>query len=1513
MSLFLLLLITAGAVQFPYVQTKLVNYINKELSEKLGYGISVNYLSIWWFDNIEIEDVVIIDPEFNKMIYAKSIDIDFDLSSLLNKTDHHLDDIVIKDASVDLTKIFVDNDSLVTLNINDFIRKVKRVTQGGTPKRMYLSCDDIKLSNATFKYNDQLHDSLRNKFDYFHFTIDSIYGSFENIYTVRDTFGLDVTALRGVDRKTGLALKRMKSKFAVSQSAMLFDDLELHAGSSVIKDSIRFDYKSTTDLSDFNNKILINAHFNNSELHTKDLAHFAPQLRKYHEKYILSGKFNGRVKSFLLSDASISFGIGSTIKGKIRMTGLPSIDETFIDFDLTNSYLTVSDLSQYLSQKTYSRLKPVEHISFNAEFLGYPNDFVALGNFYTQHGRIESDINLKLSNDISETSYSGRISTQNFDLGGYLNDELFGALSMSGNIQGSGFTIETADFKLEGQIDNIGIKNYEYHNIITNARFAKEFFEGNLSIDDPNLKLALNGSIDLRGGLNFFNITANIDTTNLKVLNITKDDLIVRSDAYVNARGLKIDDILGAANLGNTYIKYRNNAIQIDSMSIISDKDEEKRIVLLNTNLLNANITGEFDLTELYYSMKELIIEYQLSLKNDSKELEDYYKNKKHTIEDYFVNYNINIKDLNPLLKVFAPDIYVSSASKISGNITGGYTSIISLDTKLDSLSIKDNLFLDNDIQLNISKISDSTNVLAMLYVASKNQEISKISTKKLLFEGIWDNNHIDYEFDITQENYDNNAQLLGTVDFLKDSIEFRLESADLKILDEQWNIKEDNYISIAGKNVYVNNFKIFSGNQSFSIEGKFSEDPDELMEIEIDSINLDNLNTVINKNLNGIINGYARISNIYTEPLIINDLTVNNFEVDDFLIGDITSSSVWNNLKRESDINCHLTRLGYNILDLTGTYAPYNSSPLKLKAILNGTELKIVEPFLSNYFTQINGKLNGEIYITGSPTNPDFNGTGRINDAQLHVNYLNTDYSFEGGFYLTHNQIGFRNISLTDIDGQNGQLNGYIAHDNFKKMSISMNADFQDFQVLNTTSNDNSLFYGNGEATGTISFYGYLNNMNITANARTDKGTRIFIPIGDSESIEQEEYINFVDFGNDVTSLVEEQIESIDLRGIKLDFDLDITNDAYCEIIFDIKSGDIIRGRGNGDIKLEIDTKGEFNMFGDFNIEEGGYNFTLYNLINKEFEILPYSKISWYGDPYQGILDINATYNQLASFLPLLPPQSGGDGTSENKDVVELRRKYPVDVLLEIDGALLSPTVDFDISAKNLPRNIQKPNGEVVDLEFEFLKFKNSIDEQELKRQVFSLIVLRRFSELQSFSAEGSVTSSVSELLSNQLSYWITQVDENLEIDIDFGKLDTEAFNTFQLRLSYTFFDGRLRVTRDGGFTNQSNKADVSSIAGDWTVEYLLTDDGKFKVKMYNRTNYNPINPTEENQNTITTGFSLIHTQSFDEIKDLFRRSREKALEKEEQEDENQEQEEEKNDSQVNAEATLPREEYND
>src|SRR5690606_31699109 len=124
---------------------------------------------------------------------------------------------------------------------------------------------------------------------------------------------------------------------------------------------------------------------------------------------------------------------------------------------------------------------------------------------------------------------------------------------------------------------------------------------------------------------------------------------------------------------------------------------------------------------------------------------------------------------------------------------------------------------------------------------------------------------------------------------------------------------------------------------------------------------------------------------------------------------------------------------------------------------------------------------------------------------------------------------------------------------------------------------------------------------------------------------------------------------------------------------------------------------------------------FTLYDIINKDFDIQKGSRITWFGNPYEATLNISASYNQLAFFGPVLSNQ-------EFASLPQLRRKYPVTVLLELDGPMLSPEIEFDIVARDLPQSIVVEGG-TVPLEFDFQAFKNKLDEQELKRQVFSLI----------------------------------------------------------------------------------------------------------------------------------------------------------------------------------------------
>lgn len=1486
----LFLIISAFLVlQMPPVQNFLVGKFLGDFTEITGFKTKVRSFQMLWFDRLELQGVTVYDPAGNKMISVKELLINFKLTQLIDRQNVNIDGVFLDSAHVFLTKIN-DSDTSRDLNMNVFIANINAHYGGssGGGKSPRINIGEAFVNQSQFTFVNQDSDSIKKGFDYNHFSVRIDEGQLKGFMIMGDTTEFNLRTLIAEDLDTKFKVNQLSTFFRICQTSMEFIGLNLDAGHSIVSDTVIFKYRSLIEVNDFVDRVNIHANLKNSLIDPKDLALFVPGVERINQPVKVDGSFNGRVSKFKFTQMKVDIG-NTLLTGSLEMDGLPNIAETFMIINLSNSLVDPNDLSFLFNENTLDRLLPMGILAMDGQFLGYPYDFVAKGSFSGDLGVVKSDINLKINEeDIDKSVYSGKLSLTSFNIGSYLNDTLnFQKVTMDGKIVGSGLTQLTADFRLNGQVHSLGIKGYNYKNISTDARFASERFNGFLDIDDPNLQMKVKGSIDLREDINQIKVQASLDTVFLHNLNLSQDSIFIRADLFADLRGLTLDSIEGTADFQNFKITYNGESLELEKILLNAQRTAKERSFILQTSLADAEVRGAYYLSDLYTNIQTLLQEISLNIKNNDLATADYYRTKTYKPKSYQANIAITLKNIDPIASLLDLDLALSRNTSITGTFTSGYTSILQVYTKFDSLSYNGNLLLNTIVDLTASKIADSTNVLALASINSERQLIGPtLKTKNLLLEGVWNKNHIDFELDADQEAQTNFIRLEGAVDFLHDSTVISMEPSALKLLEREWHFAADNFMSVKGNDWKFYHMALTNAEQYVGINGELSRDASKTVELMISQLDLSLLNVLTDKKFTGIMDANFLMSNYFSDPAIQNEVKIRDLTINEFLIGDISGKNEWDTAFNKFNINLFIDRLENRIVNLAGEYKPYEKkSPLNVVAVLEKANLKIVEPFLEDIFSNIGGAISGEFKITGLLRSPQIRGEGTLSsDAQIMINYLKTMYRVTGKIGLTPTSIYFKDIELTDAFKNKGKLNGAIYHEAFSNMSIAIDASFRNFQVLNTSIKDNSLFYGQAYATGDLNFSGPVSNLRITSSARTEKNTRVYVPIGGVSSIDQKEYINFVNFTDTtITKKISTNVSnSINLTGLTFDLNLDVTPDAYCEIIFDLKAGDIIRGRGNGELKMQIDTKGEFNMFGPFEFTEGWYNFTLYDIINKEFEIKRGSRISWLGDPYQAVMDIDASYNQLASLYPIL--------NQPNIDAPQVKRKYPVQVLLQLEGSMLSPTFNFDITATDLPKNILT-DASPINLDFEFTAFRNKLDEQELKRQVFSLIILRRFSPPESFNTSGSVVSSLSELLSNQLSYWMSQVDENLEIDVDIASMDQESFNTFQLRFSYTFLNGRLRVTGDGTFNNTSSQPtsstpNPSTVAGDWTVDYKLTADGKLRVKMYSRTNVNPILSSVNNQTTMTTGASLIHTQSFDEIKDLFTSSR-KQRRKEQEENE--------------------------
>ena len=1467
------------AMQSSYVQTRVAQYGSEYLSKELGFEIAIDRVDIEWFDKLAIYNLSVKDLDGKAFIDADKLIVDYDIKELISPDNIVLDEVALNDARVMLNKDKGDQ----LFNVDNFILAIKRQIgiRSGDKKTKRFIMNKVLLNNITLGVANFNNEPIAEGFNYNQFVFNNLNASVRNFQSIRDTIIMEVNSMTAIDSTSTLLLKELQTNFEISQSKMSMTNLSLFVNDSYLSDSLVFTYNAMSNLSYFLDSVTVAAHFDSTKITSADLGLFATYIKRYDDTYRLNGDFKGKIKNFYAKDIDILFGENSQLKGNLRMDGLPNFQESFIDFTLQEANFSPQDVRQYVADSiTNRKFGILGNLEFKGRFTGFPKDFVANGVFTSRLGRLESDLNLKVTEEVANSKYSGSLSTFNFNIGELLEaDSLLQKVQLTGSIKGEGLSLTTANLKLNAHIGFIGILGYEYQNIKTNANLAKEFFNGQLAINDPNLKMEIDGSIDFRDKKNLIKVEADLDTVNLKMLGFAQEDVIIKARGTLDTEGNSLNEIIGEAYLQNVYARYRSSSLQLDTLAIATSIADNYRKLTFDSDLASGSMNGDYDFLQLQQDVQTMVREFELKIENNSEKIARYYAriDSSATYANYSVLYDFNIKEINPLINLFLPALYVEPNTKISGSFVNGINSVFNVRTSIDSVNYGGASFKNNEVDISFSKDHQNRNVLGMAYVYSQSQTFLKqLQTEHIESELIWTGQQIDFSAHLQQPEFSNDLDIAGNLVFEEDTTSISIEHSSINALNAQWRFLDQNILKITNGEYLFNNFGIASKDELIVFDGAISNDSSKYLTTTIENFNLQGINTIsASRKFEGLVNGQIKINKLNNRFLIVSDVAIDAFYVDSFLVGDISGVTDWKTLEKQLDVALNINRNGSDIISINGNYAPGKSkNTLDLNATLDNANLVIAEPFFNTIFTEIEGLVNGQFKISGELDYPVVKGIGKIDAGRLKVNYLNTYYDFNGAISFDLDKISLNNVKLEDQQENIAYLSGDLLHNGFTDLFVDLKGEMNSFNVLDTKATDNSLYYGIAYVSGNVSFYGPASNLVIEANARSDKGTKLFIPVESTSSVQQEEYIHFInvkDTADQKTTQIN-KLDEVDITGLTLDFDLQITPDAYAEIIFDIKSGDIIRGRGNGDISLNIDTNGSFTMLGDYRLTEGGYNFTLYNIINKEFDIMPGSRISWDGDPYGGNLDITAIYEQNVSLLPVVD--------TTHSDSPELRRRYPAKVILDLDGDLLKPKVDFDVEISGYPESVNSSNG-VYSLGPVMASFEAELDadEQEMKRQVFSLIILRRLSPPSSFAVSGSIGNSVSEFLSNQLSYWVTQIDENLEIDVDLGSFDEDEFNTFQLRLSYSFLGGRLRITRDGGFS-QGNTTDVNQeilgILGDWSIEYLLSEDGKLRVKVYNRTNFSAIDKATNSAST-STGVSMVHVTSFNQIREIFKKNKNK------------------------------------
>ncbi|WP_240477965.1 translocation/assembly module TamB domain-containing protein [Cyclobacterium amurskyense] len=1458
MSYLLIFLVTITLLlQIPVLQTYLAGFFTNHISKETGYETEIGRVNIRWWDAISLQEVTIRDLQDSLMMDLDEVYIDFSIKGLMDNEQPGFDEINLNNGKV---RILTHPDG-EGLNISVFLSRVRQILlpkkEKNNLKASTFTIGNVSLIKTSLDIVDYTLPPFDIKFDYGNLQFRDLVASATDFYVRRDTVAFDLKHMKGVEANSGMVFQQLQTNFTYSSTGMEFKDLYLKSNQTEIKNYLKFEYDSPGNLRDFNRKVEILAQLDEAVLDIRDLGYFSDNIPSIDDRLYLSGQVNGRVDSIYSDELLLRFGDRSALFGKFNIEGLPKVSETYFDLSLINSSMSPKDLYPYVTAQARNELNKFGIIRFNSDFEGQLTDFIANGNFRTEIGRLNGTLNY-LKQDGAPT-YNGQLEVTNLDLGILMEDpENFQKTSFKGQIKGSGFSVSTAIIELDANFSKLGINHYDFKNIETKATFAKDLFEGKLAVDDPNLVMDVDGMLDLRNNKDSANLILDLDTAFLNEINLTDNAIFLSGNFELDTKGINLDDIEGVARFRDVLVSYDGRDLFLDYFLFQSLFTDNSRVISLNSDLLVAGISGNFKVEQLKNDLQQLWKNYYAILTNNYSGPK---VSKQSASNPYQIDITVDLRDANPILNLIDPMLFISNNTQVEGAFyQTEQNTVFNFYSGIDTIYYGNNYFIDNNIDLNTAKYKNSNEVLASFYVLSKEIQLnSGFNFHNLAVETIWNQSKLDITFYLDQLLTESHFDIGAEVNLSPDKTLIKLSPSEIKLLDDYWQFEEGNSISIKADETQFDKIKLYHGNEYISAQGKINHNPEDKMEININELNLDFLNSFGLKEYEGIANGLINLKEGWNKQGMKGALSIRDIYINQFLVGEIEANAFY----ADDVVNLSIQNIreGAKVIDLTGDLGN-DEREMALNARFTDARLSVIEPFIADYLTNIDGKLNGNLKVGGTVTHPIVEGLGKLDGATFRFNYLNTTYMVDGNVIFEPNEISFRGLELRDVNNNIAGLRGGIVHDNFDNFLLDLTAQMNNFQVMNTSAADNDLFFGTAFATGDISVFGAANNLDLTANATSQPNTKIYIPMGESNGQAQEDFINIINL-RDTTQLLEleETVDKLTINNLRMNLNLDITPDAYVEIQIDPKTGENIQGHGKGVINMNIDTQGNFTMTGNYEIVDALYNFSLYNVINKKFVIEPGGIINWYGDPYQGVMDISAIYQENVSLTSLQT-----SSTTSSLENSQIKRRFPVKVIMDLEGELLSPNISFDFDFSEFPEDSE--------LQTTISAFKNRIanDEQEKNRQVFSLIMLRRFSPEGQFNSAGIGFSNLSQLISSQLNNLIAQVDENLEIDFDLMGLDESALETFQLRVAYTFFDGRLRVTRDGGFTDLQGKADLNTIAGDWQAEYLLTENGQYRVRVYNRNNFNNLTALNINNRAPNTyGVSISQNLLFSSLKELF------------------------------------------
>lgn len=1460
------------AVSIPWVQNRIRLEAEKQLTEFLGGKVEIGVVEILPFNELRLNEVGIYTPEGSRCLSVAKLGAGISLWQLITsgRVEVTYAEIISLDARI--VKPAAD----APLNIDFIIRAFQPKDKNKPPSKFDVILRNVVIRKSRLSFDKTYLPISKDRpcFDINHLLFTNIRA---DIALPRLTdHGIDVDLRRlAFSEQSGLSVSSIALQANISPSEITLKDIRLRLEDTDISLSdqhLAFNgYDHIPDALQTSN---FNVTLRANPLNISEFSFLFPPLEAFSNPASLTVEASGDLNSISLRNLEFEdyrTASSLSLKGRVsdfrNLTRL-SADDVWLSFEGSRDFISkITDVIPDLNQDIKTMIGKAGDVAIEVA-----------GNTDIARGEAEGKLMLATSVGMfdGEASATGLLSKTP-----HIEAKIMGEQLAIGEILGVAqlgeFALEAtakvtlAGMNSEGLIDmsipDIVWNGREFQNITASLTKTGKNFRGNIvsPADVLDVNAEFEGRLD--GSASQWLLAADLRHIlpgQLGLKGFAPDALI---SGIVNAeiRGNNPDNLLGTLDLSHINVSNKKINLNLNKLALSAIEAEGERKYNITSDIIHGDIYAtllpsaavRIVKEALHDVLPEFFPQVNAASRNISGDVR--FQLVVEPADEFFSSLNAPVRPGVPVV--------------VSGNIGG---SADSLSFRLDApylIQGKNKLLRNSALSLSKSGGNPALVSLTTDFPVKNDRALLNLNVRALN-----DSIGIDAGWSaLSNPDSKGSVSLLGglhkktpgnaistIVNFLPGS--FSLNSIGWKI--EPASVIYDN------NTISVDHLRISNPEQLIAIAGNASALPGDTLNVQLQNIDLSYIFDILNidnVDFGGIATGSAHVTSLFTKSprAFTKNLFVKQLAYNNSVLGDAALESHWDHGEKMVAINADVQDGDSASATVRGgVYVTRDSLSFDFGA--RHLDIRFLQPFMSGFTSKVAGHASGHVKLYGTFSDLDLFGDVFADDIAILVDQSNVIYHGSDSLSFRPGKISIPGIRLYDRFGHSAYLEGNVTHNFLKDAFFNFRVtDMQRLLVFDTDCRLNPQWYGRVFANGMVTLKGVPGLIHLSANASTAPDTEFNLVLDETEEAIEYTFLTFSDHAREarekeeVTLSFEDRFYSSSQNNEEtthdnflLDLALDVTPDAKMVIVMDPKAGDKITANGAGALQMHYQTASDnFSIYGKYSLLSGVYNFSLQDLILKNFRIREGSNITFNGDPLRGMLDITAAYRVNSNLKDL------DAGFANDPDLK--RTVVPVEALLKVTGDIHAPEIKFDMELPTVTSDVERKVRSIVSTE------------DMLNRQVIYLLALNRFYTPEYMGAEqgGELASVASSTLSSQIQNIIGSLTDKVMVAPSFKSEKSDLSDMeVDLALSSSFFDNRLLLNGNLGYRDKSSSQ--TTFVGDFDLEYLLSRDGRLRLKAYNHFN----DASYYLNSALTTqGIGIVYRKEFEHpftfLKRMFRR----------------------------------------